>query len=207
MSADLNLIANQANSLLIPFQERAREAETVPRRPRHRFAGRLRQRHESASLASGIVILRNDGSTSNRRILSNAPSVRLDESSSLTNPSDWSSLKIEPLAKSVDELGEDIIKIIGENGIQRFEQFKKLTEGWEFGTEKPLSAHSIASFKLFSEQFSEPLPNEPSLFLTREGNLQLGWEDNDGNKIELEFFADKIEYYIEARDDEGEVAF
>lgn len=105
----------------------------------------------------------------------------------------------------VDELNEDTVKIIGENGLQRFEQFKKYSEGWDFGIGKPLSFHSVASFKLFCKHLSEPIPDEPSLFLTREGNLQLGWEDKEGNKIEIEFFPNKIEYYIEALDDEGEV--
>lgn len=105
----------------------------------------------------------------------------------------------------VDELNEDTVKVIGENGLQRFEQFKKYSEGWDFGIGKPLSSHSVASFKLFCKHLSEPIPDEPSLFLTREGNLQLGWEDKEGNKIEIEFFPDKIEYYIEALDDEGEV--
>lgn len=194
MNTDLNLIANQANSPLIPFQEGTREPETATRRIRHRFSGRLRPRRESASLS--VIIPENYGSTSNRR---------LPPDTTTLNFLDWFSLETNSLINSPNELGTNAIKIIGGNGLRRFEQFKEYDEGWEFGTGKPLSSDSIASFNLFCEQFSEPIPNEPSLFLTREGNLQLGWEDKEANKIEFEFFPDKIEYYIEALDDEGVV--
>lgn len=182
MNPDLNRIAYQSNSPLIPSQEGTRGGETVHREARRsRFADRLRPRHE-ATLPPDIII-------------------KLNKSGNPTDPSDW--LLIE--AKSVDEPDEDIVKIIGENGIQRFEQFKKYSEGWDFGIGKSLSSYSVGSFKLFCKRLSEPILDEPSLFLTREGNLQLGWEDKGGNKIEIEFFPNKIEYYIEALDDEGEV--
>ncbi len=198
MSADLNLIANQANSPLMNYRE---SAEATPRRLRHRFSGLPRPRRESASFEGGTILLKNYNSTFDRRVPLSATPVSLNESARLTNPPGWSSA----LVKSANELGGDVIKIIGENGLRRFEQFKKYGEGWEFGTGKPLSSHSVESFKRFCERFSEPVPNEPSLFLTREGNLQLGWEDREANKIEFEFFPDKIEYYIEALDDEGAV--
>ncbi|OGP74106.1 MAG: hypothetical protein A2Y80_01900 [Deltaproteobacteria bacterium RBG_13_58_19] len=41
---------------------------------------------------------------------------------------------------------------------------------------------------------------EPSIFLTREGNLQLIWEDKDNKTIEIEFFPDRIEYYLESKE-------
>lgn len=206
MNTDLNLIASQANSPLTPFQEGVRKAITTHGRIRQRFGRQVRPRRERVSLSGGTMVLRNLGSVSDRHALQNSPSIGLYITSTLTNPSDWSLLKIEHNVESTYELSDGIKKIIGENGLQRFEQFKRYDKGWEFGTAKPLSSQSIESFKLFSEQFSEPVPKEPSLFLTREGNLQLGWEDRDGNKIEIEFFPSKIEYYIEALDDEGEVA-
>jgi len=43
------------------------------------------------------------------------------------------------------------------------------------------------------------------LFLTHQGNLQLGWEDVSRNVVELEFFPDRIEYYIELLNEEGSV--
>jgi len=205
MNTDLNLITNQANSPLIPFQERARESEIALRRLRHRFSGQLQPRREHAPLPDGTIILGNYDSMSDRRVQPVSITLGLNESAKLNNPSDWSSFETDSLINSPPELGTNVTKIIGATGLQRFEQFKKYGEGWEFGIGKPLSSGSIASFKLFCEQFSEPIPNEPSLFLTREGNLQLGWEDKEANKIEFEFFPDKIEYYIEALDDEGVV--
>lgn len=198
MNTELNLIANQANSPLINYQE---GAEAAPKTLRHRFSGKPLPRRESASAEGGTIILGAYNSTFNRRVPSNVNDVRLDKSARLANPPGWSNALVE----SASELGGDVIKMIGGNGLRRFEQFKEYGEGWEFGTGKPLSPYSLASFKQFCKQFSEPVPNEPSLFLTREGNLQLGWEDGEANKIELEFFPDKIEYYIEALDDEGAV--
>lgn len=39
--------------------------------------------------------------------------------------------------------------------------------------------------------------------MTGDGNLSISWEDREGKIIELEFFPDKIEYYIEIEEDEG----
>jgi len=136
-----------------------------------------------------------------------ASTIRLDGSSSRPIiPPNWFLHCIEPTTKSDDELCTSITNIVGLNGLQRLKQFRKYDKGWEFGTGMPLSSRSLASFKLFCEQFSGRIQNEPSLFLTREGNLQLGWEDKGGHKIEFEFFPGRIEYYIEALDDEGEIA-
>ena len=178
MNTDWNLIANQVNSPL---------------------PGRLRPLFESASSAT---VLPTYDSIANRRAQSPTIPIRSNEPANLTIQSNWPLPEIKP----VDELNEDIIKTIGENGLQRFEQFKKYNEGWDLGgIGKPLSSHSVATFKLFCKQLTGTLPDEPSLFLTHEGNLQLGWEDKEGNKIEIEFFPNKIEYYIEVLDDEGEV--
>ncbi len=207
MTAELNLIANQANSPLVHFREGAREAKTSRGRSANRFAGRLRARREGESLESSTVIVRNLGSEPHRRMQSKASTIRLDESSLRPSiPPNCSLHDIEPIVESDDELGTSITKIIGQSGLQRLKQFRKYDEGWEFGTGKPLSSRSLASFKLFCEQLSEQIQNEPSLFLTREGNLQLGWEGKGGDKIEFEFFPDRIEYYIEVLDDEGEIA-
>jgi len=47
---------------------------------------------------------------------------------------------------------------------------------------------------------------QPSLFFTLEGNLELGWEDRNGQAIEIEFYPDKIEYFIESLNEESSVA-
>ena len=48
-------------------------------------------------------------------------------------------------------------------------------------------------------------PFHPSLFLTLKGNLSLGWEDKNGQSIEVEFYPDKAEYFIESLNEESAV--
>ena len=102
-------------------------------------------------------------------------------------------------------LSENSKRIISENGLRRFEEFKRYPHGWDYGHGKPLSYRSITSLDSFLRQLPAFITREPSLFLTHQGNLQLGWEDKHGNIVELEFFPDKVEYYLESLNDEGMV--
>jgi len=102
-------------------------------------------------------------------------------------------------------LSENSKRIIGENGLYRFEEFKRYPRGWDGGHGKPLSHRSITSLETFLRQLPELAIRQPSLFLTHQGNLQLGWEDKLGNVVELEFFPDKVEYYLESLNEEGMV--
>ncbi|MHB9074736.1 MAG: hypothetical protein ACYC6G_14565 [Desulfobaccales bacterium] len=111
----------------------------------------------------------------------------------------------EDKIKPIDSLSRKSIAIIGENGLHRFEEFKQYEGGWNFGTGAPLSSQSIALLDTFINIHYGCFKTEPSIFLTRSGNLQLGWEDQNAQSIELEFFADRIEYYIESKDEEGEI--
>ncbi len=106
--------------------------------------------------------------------------------------------------KAADTLSEKAQQILGENGVQRYEQFKLYVAGWDSGDGQVLSSHSTAILEKFLNTF-DSFPDEPSIFFTRNGNLQLGWEDLQSNVLELEFFPDKIEYYIASNDKEGEV--
>lgn len=103
-------------------------------------------------------------------------------------------------------LSENSKRVIGENGVRRFEEFKKYHDGWDYGRGRALSAYSVATLEEFLRQMPELAMAEPSLFLTYNGNLQLGWEDAEGNAVEVEFFPDRIEYYLESRDEEGSVS-
>lgn len=103
-------------------------------------------------------------------------------------------------------LSENSKRVIGANGVQRFEEFKQYHDGWDYGRGKALSAYSVATFEEFLRQIPELAAIEPSLFLTTNGNLQLGWEDAEGNVVEVEFFPDRIEYYIESRNEEGSLS-
>lgn len=103
----------------------------------------------------------------------------------------------------VGALSENSKRIIGDHGVQRFEEFKRYQDGWDYGRGKVLSPRSVATFETFLRQIPELAAIEPSLFLTTEGNMQLGWEDGNGNIMEVDFLPDGIEYYIAATNEEG----
>ena len=86
-------------------------------------------------------------------------------------------------AMSIDVgvLGENSKHIVGENGVRRFEEFRQYHAGWDGGRGRPLAPRSVTTLELFLRQLPELAALEPSLFLTHEGNLQLGWEDRQGN--------------------------
>jgi len=100
-----------------------------------------------------------------------------------------------------ETLGFQAKQVLGLNAVKRFDLFKQYKSGWDVGRGLPLSLHSVAVMEAFISFFND-FRQEPSLFLTPEGNLQLGWEDKDNNSVEIEFFPDRIEYYIESFDEE-----
>lgn len=122
------------------------------------------------------------------------------------NPPDWPTIDIKAILRLNRELNQSAVRLIGKNGLDRFRLFRQFPEGWDSGTGTPLLEQSVKAFELFAAQFSKQMKNEPSLFLTRSGHLQLGWEDKAGQTIELEFYPDNIEYFIEALDDEGAIS-
>lgn len=93
--------------------------------------------------------------------------------------------------------------IIGENGTHRFDEFKTYLSGWYGGKGKKISKWSVFNFERFVKQLPELKLFHPSLFLTIEGNLSLGWKDQYEQSIEIEFHPDKIEYFIEKLDEES----
>jgi hypothetical protein len=94
---------------------------------------------------------------------------------------------------------------LGDNGIDRLREFERYEPGWDAGRGNPMSIMSLSSLEWFLNQLPELANPEPSLFLARSGNLQLGFEDVNGHAVEIEFFPTKIEYYFENSDDEGSV--
>lgn len=104
----------------------------------------------------------------------------------------------------LSELSPKAQTLIGEHSLERLNKFKNYAEGWDTGRGKKLSNLSIAALERFLSVYSE-FPVEPSLFMTHNGNLELVWEDKEGGEsIEIEFFGDKVEYYFESLDIEGE---
>jgi hypothetical protein len=104
----------------------------------------------------------------------------------------------------VDHLGKATKEAIGEIGCARFDSFLTYEAGWNGGDAKPLSLESVAMIEVFVANFNN-FATEPSLFLTQNGNLKLGWEDSTGGAIEVEFMPSAFKYYIERRDEEGSV--
>ena len=113
---------------------------------------------------------------------------------------------VEPKRKENLILSREAIAIIGDNGKRRFDEFKKHSKGWYGGKGKKISEWSVLNFERFVKRIPELRQFQPSLFLTLEGNLELGWEDKNGQEIEIEFYPDKIEYFIESLNEEAVVA-
>jgi hypothetical protein len=114
--------------------------------------------------------------------------------------SSWSKcaqLKLKPTC----ELDQNAKNIIGDSGVGRFEQFTLLTRGWDGGEGEELSPYSVGAFLHFTRIYQELFEEvSPSIFITTNGNIQINWEDDSDNVVEIEFFLDYVEYYIEAHD-------
>lgn len=110
------------------------------------------------------------------------------------------------IIKPTNDLNKNVIDVLRKNGVKRFLELKQYKKGWDFGTGEPMSSQSLAMMETFINLYPQLREKEPSIFLTREGNLQLIWEDNDNNTIEIEFFPDRIEYYLESKEIERTMA-
>ena len=117
----------------------------------------------------------------------------------------FSATEYELYFVETETLGFQTKQVLGSNATKRFEFFKQYKSGWDAGRGLPLSPRSVAVMESFISFFSD-FKKEPSLFLTLEGNLQLGWEDKDNRSIEIEFFPDRIEYYLESLDEEQAIS-
>lgn len=111
----------------------------------------------------------------------------------------------EPKEKENLVLSSEVIAIIGENGKDRFNEFKNYPNDWYGGKGEEISKGSVFTFEQFVKSLPELKRARPSLFFTLEGNLSLGWEDKNGQSIEVEFYPNKAEYLIESLNQESEV--
>ncbi|MDQ3635694.1 MAG: hypothetical protein M3405_14470 [Acidobacteriota bacterium] len=98
---------------------------------------------------------------------------------------------------------KELVNIFGENGKHRFDEFNSYEEGWYGGKGKKISQGSIFFLKQFAYYLPELKQYRPSLFMTLEGNLSIGFEDRNGKSIEIEFFSNKAEYYLESLEEEN----
>jgi hypothetical protein len=100
-------------------------------------------------------------------------------------------------------LSDNARRVLGANGLRRLFEFSEYRTGWDAGQGQPLSIGSLLSLEWFLDQLPELSTSEPSLFLTRNGNLQIVFEDYQGNTVEIDFFPDRLEYYFEDSDEES----
>lgn len=106
---------------------------------------------------------------------------------------------------ATDTLSEAAQKIVGENGVRRLQEFVDYPVGWDSGKGHPLARKSVAVLEAVLRELRHEFKTQPSIFLTRAGNLQLAWESDDGAPIEMECGPERIEYYVGKRDAEGDV--
>lgn len=107
--------------------------------------------------------------------------------------------KFEPRIQEVQKLGawpaalspdeEDLlIQKLGARGWVRLLQFSRFYgPGWGEGHNKQLSPKGQASFLLFLKQVTFREGADPSVFLTDGGELELAWEDAEGQPVQLVF--------------------
>jgi hypothetical protein len=103
------------------------------------------------------------------------------------------------------QLSPNAITALGEHNAERFAKLSTLKDGWHFGQGNALQSASLRAMELFLAQYNS-FPERCSLFLSEEGNLELVWRSEENATISLEFYPDRIEYYIETLDKEGKVS-
>jgi hypothetical protein len=105
------------------------------------------------------------------------------------------------VANTKDLLSPPAERILGPEGLSRFQEFAQYEDGWDFGAGSAMSLHSAQRLDEFVRTypgFSCP----PSLFMDPSGNLRLGWEDEGGQTIEIEFQPGVFCLYMEASQEE-----
>lgn len=112
---------------------------------------------------------------------------------------------VEPKQKENLSLSSDAIKILGENGKRRFNEFKLYPDCWFGGGGNKISKYSVEVFERFIKKLPELKKFHPSIFLTLDGNISLGFEDKNHKSIEIEFYSGKVEYFIESLDEDTSV--
>lgn len=103
---------------------------------------------------------------------------------------------------------ELLLRKLGPKGWGRVYHFRNFyASGWgENG--RVLSPKALDAFFRFVQDTTFPAGrNNPSVFLTDRGGLELCWEDGDGKPIQVEFTASGAEFYKAATDEEGFVPF
>ena len=102
------------------------------------------------------------------------------------------------------DIGKVTEMVLGREGVERLNRFRMYEPGWNFGEGECLSGKSFVLMEYALNKFSL-FETIPSIFMSNEGMLLLGWDDKSGNKVEIEFLEESISYYIESLDEENEI--
>lgn len=100
---------------------------------------------------------------------------------------------------------ESMINNLDTHEINRIEEFSTYSDGWDFGKGKKLSTNSLHSLDIFLNKFSSFPPEEPSVFMNTDGNIELEWENEKGSSFIIEFLPDGFSYYFDSIDEEAEI--
>ncbi|CAG9244882.1 hypothetical protein [Paraburkholderia caribensis] len=92
---------------------------------------------------------------------------------------------------------------LGAVGVARFESFKELPLGWS-GDGAPIDQQSVAALNAFFEQ-GATFPTPPSLFMLKDGALQLVGESKSGGSVEVDFRKGAAYFFVEDSGAEGYV--
>lgn len=113
-------------------------------------------------------------------------------------------LGVRPAAPSEGEREELLLSKLGPKGWGRVHHFRHYySAGWGDGAGTPLSPRALETFYRFIEAATFTGSTRPSVFLTDQGGIELCWEDSSGNAVQVEFRPNEIEFFVEARHDEG----
>jgi len=90
---------------------------------------------------------------------------------------------------------------LGAHGADRLASFAALEDGWA-GDGRAMRFESLSALNAFFSEGPE-FPSVPSVFLLKDGSLQVVGESASGGAVEIDFRSDGIYYYSESTDAEG----
>ena len=111
---------------------------------------------------------------------------------------------------SSDELPREdaLLQKLGARGWGRIIYFRNYYEPDWGGSGRALSPKALDALSRFVADAQFPVAASfPSVFLTDKGGLELVWESATGKSVQVEFTGSGAEFYEQATEDEGAVAF
>lgn len=135
------------------------------------------------------------GVTSPNKLLANQPVFGVNSTEAASATFSSAATRAGLTARSSDALGP--------HGSERVALFQKLKEDWDNEEGRELNIESLHGLNKFFDLRSAP-ETAYSVFLARSGNLSLGWRDERGAYVEVEFISSQsMEYFVESSEEEG----